>query len=1741
MSQRIRHILDKLPQWLLTAVTVAAILWLTLAPKPLGDMEPPLFPGADKLAHAIMFGGLALVIFIDRTHKGSKRVSRRFAFFTFIICTLFGITIEYLQSMMQAGRGFEISDMIADGCSALLTSIFWLIFNRKSSSKINATVEDKQEPDLEQEAIQEPPQKVKKHLIKPRWLRILLKFLCALIIFILCVPILLYIPPVQTLVKNIACSVVKKSTGMNISVDSFRLKFPLDVDLKDVLVIEATGDTMVRASEAIADVKLLPLLRLDVKLNRLQLLDGYYRMVSPDSSMILSVKAGYLDVDDKSSANLASSQILLNRAKLRDGNLQLYMNVWKKDTLNTDTATSSTPFYIKAENLDLENFTFGMSMLPTIDTLALKAHNISLKHGVVDLGKNLVTWQNATVSDGNATYVTPTPEYIATHPAPPSQPSSGPPMQIAGDSISLSGFNVLYAVKDATPQPGFDASYIQVNDVAIGMRNFYNESATVRLPITRLEATERSGLQIVQGSGLVAVDSIGLTFRNLDVKTLWSRIAANADIPFALMQLEPTAALNVNAEGAVGLPDVDAFMPSLKQYTSLLPARNPLTFNLKADGTLQRVEIERLDAAIEEILNLSAHGYAANALDMKRLQAYLNFNGRLSNPKLADRLLGMKDISVPAFTLKGYATADKQNYSTNFSLLTSAGNLVADASAGLNSENYNINADIRKFNVAGVMPSIGIGTVSAKVSATGAGFNPLSGNAHTHAKLDVAEIEYNHRTLRDIFADIVLSADGNFNIVANSANPGLDLDINGNGMIKKDDYIFDIEARLRDINLQTLGLDTAMNCGSGNIRLTGEASPARWIYNAQLNATQLDWNLPDMYIHLPQGVTARLDAGADSTFLCVNSLMTDVDFSSPVNLKYIVDDFTRAGNEVMRQIASRSIDVDTLGGMLPRFHLDLTASGRGLLGQLMPEGMALDTIYGSLRNDSLLNGKFNAFNFRSSSIDLDTITLTLKERGDLLDYRLHVGNRPGTFDDFARVNLNGYLGVNRVSAYLNQNDLAGKTGYRLGVTAALVDSLLSVHFTPLKSTIAYMPWRFNEDNFVEYNIYNRHIDANLEASSRESSILLRTEMLDDSRKELHAKIDNLHIEDFLGISMFAPPITGTVNTDLNLFYDEARKRMQGTGTLGVNDLTYNKRTVGSFDMDLNAGYALDGTTDVNAAMRINGDPALALYAKLRADSVGLQPDSVGLELTQFPVKIANPFLNNMVVLGGRLNGRMRMDGTLIKPILNGGIAFDSVTAYVPMAGSTLRFDKDSVAVTDNIVKFNKFSIYGANANPLTIDGEVNAKSFSDIWLDLKLAANNFQPIGNTYKAKSDIYGKLFLDLNATVKGPMKLLDIKANANILGTTDITYNLGMAAAEYSVGNTEDVVKFVNFNDTTSVAQADSIVPAMNMRINANLAITPGAKATVLIDMGTAAGNGRVEVQPTANLVYSQNFMGDMKLNGTVTTGKGFVRYSIPVIGEKMFDFEPESSITWNGPLMNPALNIIANDEMKANVTQDGSSRLANFIVSLHVGNTLSAPSVAFDLSTNDDLSLQNELQSMSADQRQTQAMNLLLTGQYSGMNTKGTSNLNGNMLYGFLESQLNSWAAKTIKGVDLSFGIDQYDQSRDGQTSTETSYSYQVSKSLFNNRFKIQVGGNYSTDASADENLSQNLVSDVSLEYIIKQTQTTDMSARVFRHTGYESILEGEITEMGAGFLFKRKIDDLFRIIRKKEDQTNEEKK
>ncbi len=1564
----------------------------------------------------------------------------------------------------------------------------------------------------------------------PKWLRVTARALLCLIVFILLVPVLIYLPPVQNLLKDIACKEIYKATGMKAGIERFRLKFPVDIALDGVYILDTGGDTMVRANSLVADIRMRPLLSLNVDVKKIDLQEGYYRMVSADSSLIMKIKAGHLAVDGGSSMDIRNSRLKLNEALLEDGSVDLYMNIWKQK--NEPKDTTSTPFYIEAKHLQLKNFGFAMSMLPTIDTLDFRTAGLDVRNGVVDLANNVVALGSVKASEGKVVYLTPTTEYVKTHPAPvdtTTNETPTPPMTIRGDSIMLAMFDVLYAEKGHKPLEGFDASYISLTKLSAGLKGFYNCGPEIRLPITLLEGRERCGLDIQSGCGLIAMTEGGMQFDNLKVRTTYSEISATANLTNAFMALAPTGMMSVSADAKIGMADVKMFMPSLKPMLAGVPSKYPLEASIQAAGSPSALAIDRLDVRMRGVAALKANGIVENVMQPEKLAGRVRFDGALENTSLLDKTLAKNGLKVPPMRLRGNASAKGKAYSADFDLLSRAGDIAARGKVNLTAESYDADVEVRNLDVRAFMPAQDIGRVSAHLKASGRGFDPEKVSTRTDITADVSRLNYMGREYGDISARLKLE-NGEAEVDAVSYDPMLDFDITGRGKLSPDLYDIDLTARLNNIDLYALGLSKEVNSGSGKIVLSGTASPRRWLYDMTLDLSNIDWNLPGQYIHLPGLTSAHLSATRSSTELIVAGNSLNVDFTAQSPLDSIVTRVPVVLQTAMAQVDDRNLNVEELQHSLPQFDLKLNASSRGLLRNITEAAeVEIDTLYVGLHNRDRLYGFAGARSIKTTSLAIDTAYLLLSQRNKLLDYQIHMGNRPGTLDEFARVDMRGYLGGNRLSAFLTQNNIKGETGYRLGFTAAFADSLVSLHFTPLQATIGYKPWEINEDNHLDY-YWTRRIDANLVGQSGQSKILLETVPTDNpTDNALHVNLQKVYLQDFIQLSAFAPPMTGEINSDLNIIYKG--RAIIGNGNINVTDFCYDKKRVGTFDLSMKAGTNFKGAVGARFELSVDEQKVAVLAGVVRTDSTSNDyAVNMKLSTTGLPLAMANPFLGEDVAkLGGNLTSDLTMTGTMLKPHLSGSLQFDQATAYIPMTATTLKFEEQPITVDDNLLKFNKFSILAENANPLTITGEINARNIRNVLLDINASAQNIQLVGGKKRSSSQVYGPLYMNITASAKGNLNRIDINANASVLSATDVAYTLSTSAQQMTQQNMDNVVKFVNLNDTTSVAKTDTVgAPPMMMRVDAQLTIANGAKVTVnLSDNAT----DKVQLTPNGTLSYTQNYMGDMRLNGRLTLGNGFARYSVPVVGEKMFTFNPESYILWQGDIMNPQLNISAVDNMKANVKQTGgNSRLINFLVTLDVKNTLSAPKISFDLSTNDDLTVQNELESMTAEQRSNQAMNLLLYSTYTGPDTKASANLGGNPLYSFLESQINSWASSHIRGVDLSFGIDQYDKTVDGKSSTTTSYSYQLSKSLFSNRFKISVGGNYSTDANVDENFAENLISDISFEYMLKQTTSMSMYARLFRHTGYESILEGEITETGVGFVMKRKLGNLRRLFR-----------
>ena len=118
----------KVPAWCVTTIVLGAILWLTLARAPIPETEIPAIPGADKVVHAIMFGGLTLVMCWDWSVSRRQILKRWQVSLCAVASIIVGGAIEIAQGAMGYGRSADIMDFAADTIGAL--TVMYMILRR---------------------------------------------------------------------------------------------------------------------------------------------------------------------------------------------------------------------------------------------------------------------------------------------------------------------------------------------------------------------------------------------------------------------------------------------------------------------------------------------------------------------------------------------------------------------------------------------------------------------------------------------------------------------------------------------------------------------------------------------------------------------------------------------------------------------------------------------------------------------------------------------------------------------------------------------------------------------------------------------------------------------------------------------------------------------------------------------------------------------------------------------------------------------------------------------------------------------------------------------------------------------------------------------------------------------------------------------------------------------------------------------------------------------------------------------------------------------------------------------------------------------------------------------------------------------------------------------------------------------------------------------------------------------------
>ncbi len=1481
--------------------------------------------------------------------------------------------------------------------------------------------------------------------MKRKWIKWVSWIVLTPILLFMLLMVLLYVPPVQNFLKREATMYASEATGMQIQVRRIDLRFPLNLLVRGVEVVQK-NDTLLMLESLNVRVKAWPLLQGKVEVNEVGLRNARVNSAGLIESMQVEGVLGAFTL--RANADLEAQAAVINQVVLSDTHVRLTM---RPDTTvaPVDSTATDIRWNIALRNLDLKNVSF--IMIQPEDSLYMGGHigEALLKDAVADLGRQAYGWQ----------------EFL------------------------LSGASAMYKVGKSDERiQGFNPSNISVRDIRIGIDSVFYEGKKVNAVIRECSLNERSGLRIDTLNGRVQASHNGIEVPYLRLKTNHSEMNFNLKTGWDLTNILTSGELSTRFNAYIGKQDVMLFAGAMSpKFQEEYPFR-PLVIQAGVEGSLDQMRISQLRAELPGAFSLHGEGELHHITDSVNRSAKVDLDMITGNLHFLTELAGMADrLAIPdSIRMKARLGMDGKAYKADMEIHEQQGAVLLKALFDQATEAYQADLAVTGLQVHHFLPKDSIYEFAASASLKGRGVDVTSYRSNAVVQATVDTLHYGRYHLANIQLDGVLK-----NAVAT-------------GKLSSDNALVQLTAD-GEYNLAHHYLD-------------GKVS---------VNATRIDLReigiLPELQ---KRPLAFQLDAEARKDFITAKltsgDLLLDLDIRSGVDP--LIKQSEKFVDLLAMQIKNKLLDHSALRQMLPTARITFNAGKNNPLAWYLAESKISYNLAAFRFNASPergLNGRAYVNSLKIDTLQLDTVYFAARQDTSHIQLRGGVVNTAKNPHICFKAGVTGEIRTNDAELTVDFENAKGETGLLLGVRARPRRSGdgLVINIIPDNPVVAFRKFKFKDNNNWLYLHNNMRVYASIDMEGTDGNAFKMQSVREDttSLQNMNVEIQRIRLAELSELLPYFPEVSGLLSAEVH-YVQKPESPFEIAAEATIDELAYQKQRIG--DVTLGATWlpGVGGKQHINTYLTHENEEIMTADGALYP--IGPTTDSivVNANLEHFPLKIANAFVPDQIAtLSGDLDGELHLSGSSAKPLLNGQLLLDSVSIYARQAGARFTFDDRPMKVENSRAVFDKFAIYTTSKNPFTIDGYVDFRDMSKPTANLKLDARNYTLLNAPRTRESLVYGRVYVDLNSTLRGPLDALVMRGNINLLGNTDVTYVLtdSPLSVQDRLG---DLVTFVSFSDTASLHKEEEQKLALGgMDLMMTIHIEPAVRLKADL---SADRSSRVELMGGGDLSLKYSPRGDMTLFGRYTLSGGMMKYALPVIPLKEFQINNGSYVEWTGDLMDPMLNFKATERTRASVANDdGSSRMVNFDLSVVVKNRLDDLSLAFEIEAPDDTGIQSELASKGADERNQLAVAMLVSGIYMpdiGKTSGGGINVD-NIAGNLLTSQFNSLMSNTIKGGSLNVGM----EGRDSSDGRQTDFTFKYSQRLFSDRVQVVLGGRVSTGANA-QNDTESFIDNISVEYRLDAAGTRYI--RLFHDKTYDN-LDGEITETGVGLVLRKKLDRL----------------
>ena len=1388
--------------------------------------------------------------------------------------------------------------------------------------------------------------------------------------------VLIYLPPVQNWVVDKVAAYASEKTGMQISIDHVDLEFPLDLGI-DGFRVKGPEGAFIDVERMVVDVELLPLLRSRVVIDELEIRNTKLNTADLMASMRLKGQLERLFLTSRG-IDLDQQTVDLNGATLDGAVIDIAMN----DTIVPEEPdTTKTLWKIFADSLTVNRSQVAFHMPG--DTMSVKAYLgwASAYTGVVDLEQQCYTVQRFVVRDGtldyDQNYEPAVDGFDYNHIALTGVGIDIDSIVVKAPLSSPEGDTNVQGAAKASPRGGLEGASSGDEGGAFSLY----------LNVNRIAMRDKSGLEITELRGPFSMDSTGISLPKAVLRTPDSDIEAEFRVQNSLY-------LRLNAQ--LGKQDLLRFMGGLPQQMQQRWPNQPLTIRGSLNGNMQQADFTGLLIDLPGALHLQADGTVANATDMSQLKADVQLHGRTENLDFLTSAYGIPNaqIRIPrGITVDGRLKAEpvtrrevrgtrydvdltaregggtvkaKGFVQQNSNLKSQRSNQTSNLKSQISNQiAYQADLNIRNLNVHHFMPRDSIYTVTADVSLNGQGTDFFAPSSRLDAKASIASLHYGSWHLTDIVADAVLK-DGRAVANIDSHNELADGHLAVDALLSTKKLDATVSADLNRVDFHALRFaDQPLEVGlCGHVDVSSDMKNTYRVQGYFSDLTVRD----DQRIYRPTDITLDALTAPDTTWAHLSSGDIVMNMTASGGYERLLDEVMKLSDEASTQMKDRIIDQPKLLSMLPTMHIDLhSGSDNPLMTLLRSEKMSYRQMTLDLTTspETGINGSGFVHGLVADSTRIDTIDFQIKTKTEgrmikerHVSFSAHVQNNKRNPQFVFRAMLDGAVHAHGAVVGLRFYDEKERLGVRLGANAELLETGINLHLVPERPTVGYKEFNLNKDNYIFLGPKNR-IKAKVDLIADDGTgVKIYSE--DDSSnylQDLTISLNKLNLGELTSVMpYYLPRMGGVLNGDFHVVQDE-QEHFSVVSDMSVRDLSYENSQLGNLSTEL---IYLQKENDAHAleAHIMKDDEEVGLLSGTYYNEGEGRLDAL-FSMQRFPLALVNGFIpNGMMGLEGYGEGELTVKGKLKSLQVNGEVVLnDSYLVSVPY-GIRLRFDDDPVRIVGSNLLLENFTLSAYNDNPLNIHGNIDFSNLDNITMNVRMRARDFQLINAKKDARSEAYGKAYVNFFGMLKGSLDNLSMRGRLDVLGNTDLAYILRDSPLTTD-NQLNELVKFTDFNDSVQTVVKRPQLTGFNMDMTID--VSQGAHVIAYLNVDQT---NYVDLMGGGTLRMLYTPADNLRLTGKYTLNNGEMKYSLPVIPLKTFTIQNGSYIEFTGDVMNPTLNITATEQVKATVNNEsGVGRSVTFDCGVVITKTLADMGLEFTLDAPQDMTIHSELQTMT----------------------------------------------------------------------------------------------------------------------------------------------------------------------------------